>query len=290
MQAAFPNSRKGRYRFTFNGKENDNEVKGQGNWQDYGMRIYDPRLGRFPSVDPITKKFPMLTPYQFASNNPIRLIDIDGLEGGEPPDNTGQTTITTEVSGSVINRVYTTTTTTPDFTYRMGETITTRREQRIGRVNPDGTFTFEIEVEFRPKSTQFLNPGQVAEQVQELENDIERLGGASDIQVVGFTKGVPWADDNDPNPALGRETLRHSLGNDGQQGGSRGQNEVSGNIEREQGVVTWGSWLDLGEHRAEALKGLLSGENQANTTAVANTDPNDTNDRRATLIVTPSTP
>jgi hypothetical protein len=32
------------YRYGFNGKENDNEVKGEGNQQDYGMRIYDPRL------------------------------------------------------------------------------------------------------------------------------------------------------------------------------------------------------------------------------------------------------
>jgi RHS repeat-associated protein len=40
------------YRYGFNGKENDNDVKGEGNQQDYGFRIYDPRLGRFISVDP----------------------------------------------------------------------------------------------------------------------------------------------------------------------------------------------------------------------------------------------
>jgi RHS repeat-associated protein len=68
-------------RYGFNGKENDNEVKGEGNQQDYGMRIYDTRLGRFLSVDPITKKYPELTPYQFASNTPIAKVDIDGLEG-----------------------------------------------------------------------------------------------------------------------------------------------------------------------------------------------------------------
>jgi RHS repeat-associated protein len=68
------------YRFGFNGKENDNEVKGDGNQQDYGMRIYDPRISRFFSVDPITKDFPDLTPYQFASNTPIIAIDFDGLE------------------------------------------------------------------------------------------------------------------------------------------------------------------------------------------------------------------
>jgi hypothetical protein len=44
------------------------------------MRIYDPRLGRFLSEDPITKKYPELTPYQFSSNRPIDGIDLDGLE------------------------------------------------------------------------------------------------------------------------------------------------------------------------------------------------------------------
>ncbi|MFN6350702.1 MAG: RHS repeat-associated core domain-containing protein, partial [Chitinophagales bacterium] len=66
-----------KYRFGFNGKENDLEVDGQ---QDYGFRIYDSRLARFKSVDPLTNKFPMLTPYQFASNTPIQAIDLDGLE------------------------------------------------------------------------------------------------------------------------------------------------------------------------------------------------------------------
>ncbi|MBK7964784.1 MAG: RHS repeat-associated core domain-containing protein [Bacteroidetes bacterium] len=68
------------YRFAFNGKENDNEVKGTGNQQDYGFRIYDPRLGRFLSIDPLTKEFPWYTPYQFAGNNPIWAKDLDGLE------------------------------------------------------------------------------------------------------------------------------------------------------------------------------------------------------------------
>ena len=68
------------YRYGYNGKENDNEVKGESNQQDYGFRVYDPRVGRFLSVDPLTKDYPMLTPYQFASNMPISAIDIDGLE------------------------------------------------------------------------------------------------------------------------------------------------------------------------------------------------------------------
>ncbi len=72
------------YRYGFNGKENDNEVKGEGNQQDYGMRIYDPRLGRFLSVDPLTKEYPWYTPYQFAGNTPIQAVDLDGAEPTYP--------------------------------------------------------------------------------------------------------------------------------------------------------------------------------------------------------------
>ena len=66
------------YRYGFNGKENDNDI--ENSMQDYGMRIYDGRLGRFLSVDPLTPKYPFLTPYQFGSNRPIDGIDLDGLE------------------------------------------------------------------------------------------------------------------------------------------------------------------------------------------------------------------
>ena len=69
-----------RYRFHFNGKESDNEVYGEGNVYDYGFRIYNPRLGKFLSVDPLTKSYPWYTPYQFAGNKPINCVDLDGLE------------------------------------------------------------------------------------------------------------------------------------------------------------------------------------------------------------------
>jgi len=68
------------YRYGFNGKEKDDNVKGAGVQYDYGFRIYDSRIARFLSVDPLTRSYPMLTPYQFASNRPIDGIDWDGLE------------------------------------------------------------------------------------------------------------------------------------------------------------------------------------------------------------------
>ncbi|MBT6747106.1 MAG: hypothetical protein HOB26_11165, partial [Flavobacteriales bacterium] len=68
----------GEYRYGFVGKEKDDEIKGSGNSYDFEARIYDPRIARFLSVDPLAKSFPTLTPYQYAANQPIWAIDLDG--------------------------------------------------------------------------------------------------------------------------------------------------------------------------------------------------------------------
>lgn len=60
--------------------EKDDEVKGSGNSYDYLARFYDPRVGRFLSVDPLGYMFPYLAPYSFAENDVIRSIDLDGTE------------------------------------------------------------------------------------------------------------------------------------------------------------------------------------------------------------------
>ncbi len=62
----------------FNGKEKDNEISVDGGDYDYGFRIYDARLARFLSVDPLTDKNPTYTPYSYGDNNPILYIDYDG--------------------------------------------------------------------------------------------------------------------------------------------------------------------------------------------------------------------
>jgi RHS repeat-associated protein len=49
-------------------------------WYDYGFRNYDPQIGRFTQLDPLTDDYPELTPYQYAGDEPIANIDIDGLE------------------------------------------------------------------------------------------------------------------------------------------------------------------------------------------------------------------
>ena len=75
-------------RFKYNGKELQNKEFGDGvglEWYDYRHRIYDPQIGRFLQVDSLADKFPFLTPFQYASNDPIRNVDIDGLEGIPSP-------------------------------------------------------------------------------------------------------------------------------------------------------------------------------------------------------------
>ena len=41
-------------------------------------RMYDPSLGRFLSVDPLAGKYPHLSPYVYANNNPLKYVDPDG--------------------------------------------------------------------------------------------------------------------------------------------------------------------------------------------------------------------
>ncbi len=67
-----------KYRFGFNGKEKDDELKGEGNSLDFGARIYDSRLGRFLSIDIMAKKNSGISTYSAFVNNPILYIDPSG--------------------------------------------------------------------------------------------------------------------------------------------------------------------------------------------------------------------
>ena len=71
-------------RYGFNGQEKDNEWSGNGNSYDYGLRMYDPRIGRMRSIDPRTNEYPWQTPYAYHRNNPVNSVDF--LGGGDPPD------------------------------------------------------------------------------------------------------------------------------------------------------------------------------------------------------------
>ncbi len=76
LEADFEKNCANSYRYGFNGKEKLDEMS-QGDY-DFGSRLYNAKLGRWMSVDKYAAKYPDASPYSFALNNPILLVDPSG--------------------------------------------------------------------------------------------------------------------------------------------------------------------------------------------------------------------
>ncbi len=64
------------YRYAFNGMERDDDIKGSGNWYQFGDFGYDPRIGRRNNTDPVVKLWE--SPYTTFGGNPIYYSDPTG--------------------------------------------------------------------------------------------------------------------------------------------------------------------------------------------------------------------
>ena len=58
------------------GKEKDSET----GYYYFGARYYNPDLSLWLSVDPMSDKYPSLSPYNYCAWNPMKLVDPDGAE------------------------------------------------------------------------------------------------------------------------------------------------------------------------------------------------------------------
>ena len=64
-------------RYKFGGKELNTDFGLKLN--DFGARWYDPAVGRFASVDPLTESMSSWSPYNYTFNNPLRFADLTGM-------------------------------------------------------------------------------------------------------------------------------------------------------------------------------------------------------------------
>jgi RHS repeat-associated protein len=65
------------FRYRFTGKERDVNETG---WDYFGARYYDSRIGRWLGVDPLAGKYSKYSPYNYSLNNPLVIIDPNGME------------------------------------------------------------------------------------------------------------------------------------------------------------------------------------------------------------------
>ncbi|MCR4737374.1 MAG: L,D-transpeptidase family protein [Bacteroidales bacterium] len=133
-----------RWTFTFSAKEKDTET----GLSYFGSRYYSSDLSIWLSVDPMSDKYPSLSPYVYCADNPVKLIDFDGQDwvlvtgnaalwyGGEVGDKSNL--IHTYKATSGLNNATTTTGAIIDCQYAKYQNV------RNGGPTPEGQYYINL--------------------------------------------------------------------------------------------------------------------------------------------------
>jgi RHS repeat-associated protein len=148
------------YRYGMSGQEKDDEIDGSGNSIDFGDREYDPRLGRWFSVDKLFAKYPWQSPYSFVGNSPILNKENGGRDYGVYVDHDNHT-ITIKAT------FYTTQ--GDETSHNSAASATQFWNNQSGKYQyrveaPDGKYTF-YDVKFDIKTEETADPGSIKKEV-----------------------------------------------------------------------------------------------------------------------------
>ncbi|WP_083598237.1 DUF6443 domain-containing protein [Flavobacterium sp. CF108] len=191
------------YKYKYNGKEFQDELGL--NFYDYGARKYDPALGHWMNMDPLSEKYETLSPYNYVSNNPVNAIDPDGrlivyvngllfsqalkmklTSNDYKPERWGTQIQTDKLSfnGEDINY----------WDVQNSEGITTRGE--INRFfNDDHNVYVNGSHHFRSQASERFEMGKKAgnELIAQLQNGTIELTNEETIKIVGHSQGAAHA-------------------------------------------------------------------------------------------------
>ena len=87
---------------SFSGKEKDSET----GYHYFGARYYNSDLSLWLSVDPMSDKYPSLSPYNYCAWNPMKLVDPDGMEMEDDIVIRGSNNSSITVKTDLINKTF----------------------------------------------------------------------------------------------------------------------------------------------------------------------------------------
>ena len=122
-------------RYKFTAKELDNETS----YTYFGARYYDSELSGWLSVDPMSDKYPSLSPYCYSANNPVVLVDPNGMDWYEVENKETQEK---EIKWTDYKSQAEMNENKIDGTY-LGEAVVIFKGSREEKIGEDGTLTGE---------------------------------------------------------------------------------------------------------------------------------------------------